>query len=111
MQLPDGLYDKLVTESVAKSIAGLREAACRTLAALPPEAASARIADALAKQLTVLLDDLGGDAAEKAKRQIELVNSLLVHLKQQAPPGSVDSLTEPAQVLQAVHSAGLYTCA
>jgi len=107
MQLPDGLYDKLVTESVAKSIAGLREAACRTLAALPPEAASARIADALAKQLTVLLDDLGGDAAEKAKRQIELVNSLLVHLKQQAPPGSVDSLTEPAQILQAVHSAGL----
>ena len=84
MQLPDGLYDKLVTESVAQLIAGLRDPSCRTLSALPPEEASERIADALARQVTLLLDELDGNGAEKAKRQLALVNALLVHLRQQA---------------------------
>ena len=37
MQLPDGLYDKLVTESVAQLIADLRHPSCRTLSTLPAE--------------------------------------------------------------------------
>jgi hypothetical protein len=88
MQLPEGLYDKFVTESVAQLIADLRDQTCRTLSALPPEEASERIADALVRQLTVLLDELDGDAAEKARRQIALVNELLVHVKQRAAGGS-----------------------
>ena len=79
MQLPDGLYDKFVTESVAQLIAGLRDPSCRTLSALAEEEAAERISDALAKQLTVLLDEIAGNGAEKAKRQIDLVNALLVH--------------------------------
>lgn len=106
MQLPDGLYDKFVTASVAQLIAGLRDPSCRTLSALPSEEASERIADALARQLTLLLDELDGDGAEKAKRQLALVNALLVHLKQQAAAGSVDPLVEPPQILRAVHSSG-----
>lgn len=106
MQLPDGLYDKFVTASVAQLIAGLRDPSCRTLSALPSEEASERMADALARQLTLLLDELDGDGAEKAKRQLALVNALLVHLRQQAAAGNVDPLVEPPQILRAVHSSG-----
>lgn len=105
MQLPDGLYDKFVTESVAQLIAGLRDPSCRTLSSPPLEEVSERIADALAKQVTFLLDELGGDGAEKAKRQLALVNALLVHLRQQTAR-SVDPLVEPPQILRAVHSIG-----
>jgi hypothetical protein len=105
MQLPDGLYDKLVTESVAQLIAGLRDPSCRTLSALPSEEVSERITDALGKQVTHLLDELDGNGAEKAKRQLALVNALLVHLRQQAL-GSVDLLVEPPQILRAIHSIG-----
>ena len=105
MQLPDGLYDKLVTESVAQLIAGLRDPSCRTLSVLPSEEVSERITDALGRQLTHLLDELDGNGAEKAKRQLALVNALLVHLRQQAA-GSVDPLVEPPQILRAIHSIG-----
>ena len=109
MQLPNGLYDKLVTKSVAQLIAGLREPTCQTLLSLAPEEAAERIADALAKQLTVLLDELDGDGAEKAKRQLDLVNALLAHLRQQstAASGFVDDLVNPPQVLRAVHRSGV----
>ena len=106
MQLPDGLYDKLVTERVAQLIASFRDPSCRTLSALPPEEASERVTDALAKQLTLLLDELDGDGVEKAKRQIALVNALLVHLKQHTSAGSVDLLAEPPQILRAVRNSG-----
>ena len=105
MQLPDGLYDKFVTESVAQLIAGLRDPSCRTLSSPPSEEVPERIADALAKQMTLLLDELDGYGAEKAKRQLALVNALLVHLRQQEA-GSVDLLVEPPQILRAVHSIG-----
>jgi ribosomal protein L29 len=106
MQLPDGLYDKLVTETVAQLIAGLRDPSCRTLSSLPPEEVSERVTEALAKQLTLLLDELDGDGAEKAKRQIALVNTLLVHLKQHTATGGVDPLVEPPQILRAIHNSG-----
>ena len=108
MHLPDGLYDKFVTESVAQLLAGLRDPSCRTLTVLPREEAAERLADALAKQLTVLLEELGGDDAEKAKRQIALINGLLVHLRQQADiaASEVDPFVEPPQVLRSVHSIG-----
>jgi len=106
MQLPDGLYDKFVTESVAQLVAGLRDSSCRTLSALPPEEASERIADALARQLVVLLDEVVGDGAGKAKGQLALVNELLVHLKKQTATPSIDPLVEPAQILRAVHHVG-----
>ena len=106
MQLPDGLYDKFVTESVAQLVAGLRDSSCRTLSALPPEEASERIADAIARQLVVLLDEVVGDGAGKAKGQLALVNELLVHLKKQTATPSIDPLVEPAQILRAVHHVG-----
>jgi superfamily II DNA or RNA helicase/HKD family nuclease len=106
MPLPDGLYDKLVTDSLARALADLPSEECRTLAALPPEEATERIANALAKQMTQLLDELDGDAEDKAKRQLALVNELLVHLRTQVSAASVDPLVQPPHVLRAVHSGG-----
>jgi superfamily II DNA or RNA helicase len=106
MNLPDGLYDKLVTDSLARSLADLPDPACRTLTTLSSEEVSERIADALTNQLTHLLDELDGDAAEKAKRQLALANDLLVHLRTRAPAAAVDPLVDPPQVLHAVHSGG-----
>lgn len=106
MQLPDGLYDRLVTESLAQLIAGLRDPSYRTLSALPSEQAAERITDALARQVTQLLDEIEGNGADKAKQQLALVNALLVHLRQQVA-GSVDPLIEPPQILQAVHRIGV----
>ena len=76
MQLPHGLYDKLVTESVAQLIASLPDSSGHTCSILPLEEVSERIANALARQVTRLLDELGGQGAEKAKRQLDLVNAL-----------------------------------
>ena len=108
MHLPDGLYDKFVTESVAQLLAGLRDPSCRTLTVLPREEAAERLADALAKQLTVLLEELGGDDAEKTKRQLALINGLLGYLRHQAgiAASEVDPFVEPPQVLRSVHSLG-----
>src|SRR5438128_389502 len=107
MHLPDGLYDKLLTESVARLIADLRDPSCCTLTPLPKEAASERIAEALSKQLTFLLEELEGDGVPKAKRQIALVNTLLRHLRQQTQQDDVDPLVEPPQILHAVHRTGV----
>ena len=106
MQLPEGLYDKLITESVAKLIGGLRDPSYSTLTALSPEDAPERLAGALTRQLTLLLDELAGDGVEKTKQQITLVNGLLIELKRRMATGSVDPLAEPPQILRAVHAFG-----
>ena len=106
MQLPDGLYDRLVTESLSQLIAGLRDPSYRTLSTLPSEQAAERITDALARQVTQLLDEIEGNGADKPKQQLALVNALLVHLRQQVA-GNLDPLIEPPQILQAVHRIGV----
>ena len=106
MQLPDGLYDRLVTESLSQLIDGLRDPSCHTLSPLPPEQAAERITDALARQVTLLLDEIEGHGADKAKQQLALVNALLVHLRQQVA-GNADLLIEPPQILKAVHRIGV----
>lgn len=106
MQLPDGLYDKFVTESVGRLLSHLSDSLSSSLALLPPKEVAERLADALGKQLAVLLDELDGEGPEKVKQQLALVNALLVHLRESAgtSAGIVDPFTEPAQVLQAVYS-------
>jgi superfamily II DNA or RNA helicase/HKD family nuclease len=108
MSLPDGLYDKLVTDSLAQLIAGLRDSGCGTLSPVPTEDTAERLTEALGKQLTVLLDELEGDGAEKARQQLALVNALLAYLRRHVgpAPGLLDPFVEPPQLLRAVHYAG-----
>ena len=63
------------------------------------------------RQLAALLDDVPGEGAEAAQRQLTLVNEVLVWLRQRlqsakgtsAPAAHIDLLAPPARQLRAVH--------
>jgi hypothetical protein len=105
MTLPDGLYDLLVTEGLASRLDLDRS----DVFALKGGAAEV-LADALTRQLAAILDDVAGDDAEKANRQLELVNALLVSLRQRlsadARPAAsaeiIDLVSAPLRLLKGV---------
>lgn len=103
MTLPDGLYDLLLTE--------------RLLAGLDPSRSewvdfsderSELLQDSLARQLSSALADVEGEGAEAAVRQVEIVNALLLLLRQRLQalqPGAaanVDLIANPPQVLRSI---------
>ena len=110
MALPDGLYDLLLTEGLARLLADL-DPSRADVSALKGGAAEF-LADVITRQLSTILDDVSGDEAEKAKRQLELVNGLLVMLRQRLAGSSteganaagevVDLVAPPLRVLRAV---------
>ena len=111
MPLPEGLYDLLLTQG---AIASLDH---RNADVQPPGPGSADyVVDAIARQLAGILDDIGGDDAERARRQLEIVNGVLVALRDKlaaeaSPEGShkvVDLIADPMRVLKAVRSGGRY---
>ena len=105
MELPDGLYDKLLTETVWNAVTRTTDEHACSLKSLTVEEAPERLADALAAQLSRILDDLHGDGAEKLRQQLDLVNFLLVSLKQRLGKraGDAETLSAPPQILQAIH--------
>lgn len=110
MALPDGLYDLLLTEGLARSLADVDPS--RTDLSTLKDGATEFLADVISRQLSTILDEVSGDQAEKAKRQLELVNSLLVTLRQRLAGGNrepasaasevVDLVAPPLRVLRAV---------
>lgn len=105
MDLPDGLYDQLLTESLRHALVRATDEHSRTIAPLSAEDAPERLAEAIAAQIARILDDLQGDGADKLQRQLELANALLVNARQRLvpPAAEIDPLTAPLQLLQAVH--------
>lgn len=97
MNIADGLYDTLVTESLARALAELGETSFRTLRSLHAEEAGERLAEALSKQLVGLLDELNGEGVERARRQLSLINEVIVYLRRQgrAPGAELDPVTDP----------------
>lgn len=85
MALPDGLYDLLLTEGLARSLAEL-DPSRADVSALKGGAAEF-LTDAITRQLAALLDGVSGDGADKVKAQLELVNGLLVMLRQRLAEG------------------------
>ena len=83
MTLPDGLYDLLLTEGLARSLAALDPANAEVMAL--KGSAAEFLAEVLTRQLGAILDDLAGDDADKPLRQLELVNDVLVMLRQPPP--------------------------
>ncbi|MBU6259780.1 MAG: DUF3427 domain-containing protein, partial [Burkholderiales bacterium] len=109
MPLPDGLYDLLLTEGLARSLAAIDPAGAELLAL--KGGATDVLADLITRQLSAILDDVSGDDA--ARRQLELVNELLVMLRQRlgrpqdadepAPSADViDLVAPPLRMLRAV---------
>ena len=76
MALPDGLYDLLLTEGLARSLAAL-DPNSSDVRALKGGAAEL-LAEVITRQLGAILDDVAGDDADQPRRQLELVNDLLV---------------------------------
>ena len=64
MALPDGLYDQLLTEGLARSLAAIDPGSADVLA-LKGGAAEV-LADVITRQLATILDDVAGDDADKA---------------------------------------------
>jgi superfamily II DNA or RNA helicase len=104
-ELSDGLYDQVITESLRKALSQITDEQSHTIATLSAEGAPERLVEAIASQLTRILDDLNGDGAEKLRSQLELANSLLVHARQrlEARGDDIDPLSAPLQLLHAVH--------
>ena len=111
MALPDGLYDLLLTDGLARSLAAIDSSSADVLAL--KGGAAEFLADVITRQLATILDDVSGDDADKAKRQLELVNELLVMLRQRFNAGAgsngapasaevVDLVASPLRVLRAV---------
>ena len=111
MALPDGLYDLLLTEGLARSLAAVGPSGVEVpaLKGGAPEV----LADVITRQLASILEDLGGDDSEKPRRQLELVNELLVMLRRRLTGGHasvaapstaevVDLVASPLRVLRAV---------
>ena len=100
MALPDGLYDLLLTEGLARSLADL-DPSRADVSALRGGAAEL-LADVITRQLSTILDDVSGDEAEKPKRQLELVNGLLVMLRQRLAGSSADGTSAAGEVVDLV---------
>ncbi len=109
--LPDGLYDRLLTEGLARSLAELAPGSV-DVRALKSGAAEV-LAGLITQQLCAILDDMRGDDAERLRRQLELVNELLLTIRQRllvapsagnsaAPADVVDLVASPLSVLRAV---------
>lgn len=107
--LPSGLYDLLLTENLERLLAS--DATARHQVQPLTTDATDLLSDSLVRQLAGLLEDLPGEGAEAAQRQLALVNELLVWLRQRlASTGgtrmalsSVDLIAPPPRVLRAVH--------
>lgn len=107
--LPSGLYDLLLTERLERLLSSDPSTRCLLL---PLEEDAAEIlADNLVRQLSALLEDLPGEGAEAAHRQLTLVNELLVWLRQRLHTATgktgaathIDLLAPPARLLRALH--------
>ncbi len=105
MTLPDGLYDLLLTEGLTAQL-DLSRAEVHPLSG----GATEFLAEAITRQLAAILEDMSGDAADKSRRQLELVNELLVTLRQRliadsatAPSAEViDLVAPPLRLLKAI---------
>ena len=82
MALPDGLYDQLLTRSLDELITRGTDENARSLQALNADDAPARLAEVLVAQLAKILDDLEGEGGDKLRQQLELVNFILVSLRE-----------------------------
>jgi len=105
MALTDGLYDLLLTEGIAAKLVQ-----DHAQVQLIRDAATDFLVDSLARQLTGILEDISGEPNEKLSTQLELVNGLLVTLRQKletekTKAGSteiIDPISAPARLLKAV---------
>jgi superfamily II DNA or RNA helicase/HKD family nuclease len=106
MPLSEGLYDILVTDTVARALADAHPDTVTTRDLDHAEAAD-RLAEVLALQMRRILADMEDGDAEGLRTQLELVNGLLRDLRGRLGTASAepDLLPPPPRVLNSVHRA------
>jgi len=127
MDLPQGLYDLVVTDAVARALEGVGAGRSEVEDFAAGEDASELLIDALQRQLARVLPDVGGDGGQ-ALAQLELINALLRHIRAQgAGPGGghnaahhaepradqntpIDLLASPPRRLRSIHLPGSSPC-
>lgn len=118
MALSDGLYDLLLTEGLARSLAALDDPGSAEVVSLKGGAPEVLV-DVITRQLGAILDDVVGDDIDKPKRQLELVNELPVMLRHRLAAGDnsdassgsaevIDLVAQPLRVLRAVQREGQF---
>lgn len=115
--LSDGLYDLLLTERLNRSLDALDPGSATLLSLVG--GASDLLVDVITRQLAAILDEVGGDDTDKPKRQLELVNELLVMLRHRLAASAsadlhgesadaIDLVASPLRVLRAVQRDGQF---
>jgi superfamily II DNA or RNA helicase/HKD family nuclease len=100
MALPDGLYDLLLTEDLAKALTALDPS--KTDVAALQGGATEYLTNVIARQLAAILHDVSGEDGDKAKRQLELINELLVMLRKRLAESATNATGGAAEVVDLV---------
>src|SRR5688500_11781147 len=105
IELPDGLYDALVTGNLARSLASLSNPTHASKQPLTQDDATQRLSAALSHTLAEILDALPGDVHERIHKQTELVNAIIATLRKTVPSVNVNGhqVASPAQILKSIH--------
>ncbi|HOG93244.1 MAG TPA: hypothetical protein PLE80_06700, partial [Opitutaceae bacterium] len=103
--LPFGLFDAVITDSLARKLSALPSDRSASIVEVPTTVSNADLTWQVAQQLTALLDELDGAGAEKARRQVEILNALLREARQQHAL-VVDLIQQPPQTLKAIKPQG-----
>lgn len=104
--LPEGLYDELVTQSVADAIDKIGAPEWRTVQGLTSSEVAERLIQELGRQLAGALDAIPAETDEqRAKQQVALINSLIIHLRDRESKltDQLEEVTTPPTVLRAIH--------
>lgn len=107
MNRPRGLYDLLLTDSLARELDN-EPADAIDSRSLAEDEATERLVDALSNQLRGALEELARGDKAKATSQLRLLNELLVSLRERSAKASalIDTLTDPPRVLRSLRIPG-----
>jgi superfamily II DNA or RNA helicase/HKD family nuclease len=107
MTLFTGLYDLVITNAVRQALSDADNVHPH-IAPLGHEEAADRLVDALVEQIRRTLENVTADTdAEATLAQLRMINDLLGYVRRsQNDASTIDDLSEPAEVLRAIHLQG-----
>ena len=105
MSLPDGLYDKLLEDTLVAEIQTLIDSERASVGRLPAAERSVRLAEAIGKLVAEALDRVApdDDGAPLEQAQLALIAGLLGVLRKEAKLEVTPAWSSPVRVLRSIH--------
>lgn len=105
MSLPDGLYDKLLDETLVTEIKSLIDAKHADIVRLTAGARSTRLAEAIGTLVAEALDnvELDEEGTPREQAQLTLIGGLLGILRRSAKLEVLPDWQSPVSVLRSIH--------